>query len=48
MLSFSEQLKDIIHNVETRGGSPVQKISAPPELILKLKGYGVINFRVGL
>ncbi len=39
MLSFTEQLKELIHDVETMGGSPVQNISPPLELMLKLKGY---------
>lgn len=45
MLSFTEQLKELIRDVETRGGSPVQKISPPPELMLKLKGYVIKRLR---
>jgi hypothetical protein len=45
MLSFTEQLKELIQDVETRGGSPVQKISPPPELMLKLKGYVIKRLR---
>jgi hypothetical protein len=45
MLSFTEQLKELIHDVETRGGSTVQKISPPSELMLKLKGYVIKRLR---
>lgn len=45
MLSFTEELKELIHDVETRGGSPVQKILPPPELMLKLKGYVIKKLR---
>ena len=41
MLSFTEQLKDLIFDVESTGGSFIQKISPPNEMILKLKGYAI-------
>lgn len=45
MLSFTEELKELIHDVEMKGGSPVQKTSPPPELMLKLKGYVIKRLR---
>jgi hypothetical protein len=45
MLIFTEQLKELIHDVEASGGSPVQKISPPLKLMLKLKGYVIKRLR---
>ena len=45
MLSFTEQLKELIFDVERNGGSPVQKLSPSPDLVLKLKGYAIRRLR---
>jgi len=45
MLSFTEQLKELILDVEANGGSPIQKLSPPPDLVLKLKGYVIKRLR---
>lgn len=45
MLSFTERLKELILDVETSGGSPVQKLSPSPDLVLQLKGYAIKRLR---
>jgi len=45
MPSFTEQLKELIFDVERNGGSPVQKLSPSPDLVLKLKGYAIRRLR---
>ncbi|MGB5157779.1 hypothetical protein [Desulfobacterium sp. N47] len=45
MLSFTERLKELIFDVERTGGSPVQKLSPSPDLVLQLKGYAIKRLR---
>ncbi len=45
MLSFVERLKELISDVESTGGNPVQKLSPPPDLVLRLKGYAIKRLR---
>ena len=45
MLSFTERLKELILDIETTGGSPVQKLSPSPDLVLQLKGYAIKRLR---
>jgi len=45
MLSFTEQLKELIFNIEKSGGSAIQKITPPGDLILKLKSRIIKQLR---
>ncbi|RLG28395.1 hypothetical protein DRN98_09640 [Methanosarcinales archaeon] len=45
MLSFTERLKELILDIEMTGGSPVQRLSPSPDLVLQLKGYAIKRLR---
>lgn len=45
MLSFTEQLKELVFDVETSGGKTIQKTSPSNKLILELKGFTVKKLR---
>jgi hypothetical protein len=45
VLSFAVNLKELLHSVETTGGSPLQKTVPPPNLVVRLKSHFMDRLR---